>query len=89
MGITYKNLHKGKYTWLYEDVFNVGLFFEDYKSQLSEDNIASAKKTLISCRDSFSFDPVTLTFGKAKLIVSNVDQACTTIDELELLEKII
>lgn len=78
----YPDLHSHKNIWRYPDVYNVGLFFDDFKEQLSESNVAEAKSILERCLYSFYFDPITLYFGKTQLIIDNVDQAATTLEEL-------
>lgn len=78
----YSDLHSHKNVWSYSEVSNVGMFFEDFKDQLSESNVAMAKNMLKKCLYSFYFEPITLHFGKAQLIIDNVDDAATTFDEI-------
>ncbi|AIY04043.1 hypothetical protein Plano_0078 [Planococcus sp. PAMC 21323] len=87
MRSNYPNLHGHKDNWKYKEVSNVGLFFQDFKDHLNKTNIEEAKKVLEKCLIEFYFDPITLNFENIKLIIENVDNAATTLNELTVIEE--
>jgi len=86
MRSTYSDFHGHKNTWSYSETYNVGLFFDDFKDQLNKTNINEAKDVLEKHVNEFYFKSITLHFGKVKLIIQNVDNATTTLDELDKAE---
>lgn len=83
---TYPNLHQHKSSWLYSEVYNVGLFFNDFKEHLNKENTDEAKNVLKKCLHDFYFKPITLHFENVQLIIENVDNADNTLQELEKLK---
>jgi len=86
MGSSYPNLHGHKNNWSYAEVYNVGLLFDDFADRLSKKNIREAKSILEKSLTVFYFEPITLHFSNVKLLIENVDNAATTLCELNKIE---
>lgn len=83
---TYPNYHSHKNTWRYSDIYNVGLLFEDFKHQLTKENVQTAKLILEEALTNFYFEDFELHFGNLCLIIESVDNAATTLKELNSVE---
>lgn len=83
----YSGYHLIKLTWNYYEVINVGMFLQDYKDQLTQNNLEEAEKLLKKAIDVFNFDSIYLEFGIATLIVEDVDAAVKVLHDIKWIKE--
>ncbi|EAE0271721.1 hypothetical protein H0J01_001024 [Listeria monocytogenes] len=69
--------------WSYPDILSIDFFLEDFKHELTYDNVNDNLEFLKDYRNKSKSDTVTLTFGNCKLEVQGIDEATATIRGLE------
>ncbi|MCR6098305.1 hypothetical protein HXA31_17110 [Salipaludibacillus agaradhaerens] len=78
-----KNHSLSRAEWSYPDIYSIDYFLEDFKHELTYDNVNDNLELLKDYRNKLKSDTITLTFGNCKLEVQGIDEATATIRGLE------
>lgn len=80
--MSYENYHKGQKYWKYIDIVSISHFLIELKDEYSMKCIFNNSKIIEHYRNNLFSTPLTLVFGDYKLEIQGVDEATTTLDEL-------
>jgi len=77
--------HKSKDVWVYLDIANINVFFDDWADQLTQANLAHALRECLAYRHPARDrrKPILLQFGKMSLEVLGIDEVCTVLTGIE------
>lgn len=78
-----KGHHLSSMEWSYPNIMSIDYFLEDFKNELTCNNVNHNLEFLKDYRDKLKQDAVILTFGKCKLVIQGIDEAVGTIRGLE------
>ncbi|PAQ15110.1 hypothetical protein CD798_07580 [Bacillaceae bacterium SAOS 7] len=71
--------HLSSMHWSYPDIISIDYFLEDFKNELTKNNVEDAIEFLEEYRRNLREDAVTLFFGKSSLEIQGIDEADITI----------
>ncbi|MCG7335394.1 hypothetical protein MHZ95_08895 [Sporosarcina sp. ACRSM] len=78
-----KGHHLSSLEWSYPNIMSIDYFLEDFKSELTCNNVNHNLVLLKDYRNKLRQDVVILTFGNCKLEIQGIDEAVGTIRGLE------
>lgn len=74
-----KGYHLSSMHWSYPEIISIDYFLEDFKSELTKNNVEDALEFLEEYREQLREDAVTLVFGNCTLEIQGIDEADNTI----------
>ena len=80
----FKNYHLSSMKWSYKDIINIDLFLEDFKHELTSENIEENLCHLYRYRNELISESKRLYFGNCSLEFKGLDEAVAIIRGLEI-----
>lgn len=74
-----KKHHLSSMEWSYPNIISIDYFFEDFKNELTKNNVEDTLEFLEDYREKLREDAVTLVFGNCTLEIKGIDEADKTI----------